>query len=81
MQIVLARVEEDQVVVQQGRIDLGERHKFKTVAKPVSLMWVNNGTATDAAKAKEFADREGYTVFCYNGEKFPLEKARKDVLA
>ena len=41
----------------------------------------NNGNDADMTKAKRFAASEGYTVFCYTGEKDPLNKARKDIAA
>ena len=81
MQIVLARLDEDQELVRRGRDDLGERHTFRTVAKPISLMWINKGTPADKAKAEQFARAEGYTVFCYTSERNPLAKARRDIAA
>lgn len=81
MQIVLARVEEDRVVVKQGRVDVGERHTFRMVLRPVSLMWLNDGDEADAANARAFAATEGYRVFCYATEADPLDRARRDVLA
>jgi hypothetical protein len=79
MQIVLARLDEDMELVRRGRDDLGERHTFRTIAKPVSVMWVNKGTDADKAKAERFAKAEGYTVFCYDAETDPLGRARRDV--
>ena len=79
MQIVLARLEEDQVIVAEGRIDLGQRHKFKAVHKPVACMWLNKGNGQDVQSARTFAAREGYTVFCYTGERDPLTRAKKDI--
>lgn len=79
MQIVLARLEVGQEIVKLGRVDVGEMHKFRTIQKPVAVMWLNNGTKADEAKAKVFAEREGYKVFCYKQEKNPLGKARSDV--
>lgn len=80
MQIVMARIEEEQQIVKIGRIDLGEQHKFKNVLNPVSCMWLNKGTAKDVAKAKDYATREGYTVFTYQNERDPLAKAKQDIL-
>jgi hypothetical protein len=80
MQIVLARVEEEQVIIRHGRRDLGESHRFKTVPKPVSLMWLNEGTKRDVLKAKEYAKDGGYTVLCYEGEDDPLGRARREIL-
>lgn len=79
MQIVIAWLEEDQVIVKRGRTDLGELHKFKTAMRPVACMWLNNGGAADLSKAKSYAAKEGYRVFSYNGEKDPLGKARQDI--
>lgn len=81
MQIVIAWVEQDQVIVKQGQTDLGESHKFKTVPKPVACMWLNNGKDRDVLKAKAFAEKEGKSVFCYRGERDPLGKAKQDVLS
>lgn len=79
MQIVLARLDEGQVIAKHGRIDLGERHKFKKVDVPVSCMWINDGNEDDAKKAESYAQANGYTVFRYNGESDPLERARRDI--
>jgi len=79
--IVLARIETDQVIVKQGRIDIGERHTFAEVPKPVSLMWLNEGTVSDVVAAKRFASKEGYSVFTYPvTESQPLQRARKDIM-
>jgi hypothetical protein len=43
-------------------------------------MWLNKGTEADLAKAKAYAERDGRTVLCYENEKEPLQRARKDVL-
>lgn len=79
MQIVLARLDEGHVIEKHGRIDLGERHRFKMVDVPVSCVWLNDGTEDDAQKARAFAAQEGYSVFCYSGEADPLKRARRDI--
>jgi hypothetical protein len=79
MQIVLARLDEAQALVKRGRVDLGERNEFHSTYVPVAMMWTNNGTDADIAKAQRFAATEGYTVLCYTAEKDPLNKARADI--
>ena len=80
MQIVLAWLDEDCVMVQAGQPDIGRPHKFKVVPKPMACMWLNKGTEADLAKAKAYAERDGRTVLCYENEKEPLQRARKDVI-
>jgi hypothetical protein len=79
MQIVIAWLEEEQVLVKAGRTDLGESHKFKSAPKPMACMWLNKGSHSDLEKAQNFAAKEGHTVFSYNGEKNPLERAKKEI--
>lgn len=79
MQIVLARLDDSAELVKAGRVDLGERHTFRAVRVPASVMWTNNGTEADKAKAERFAASEGYTVLCYDGEDDPLNRARRDI--
>lgn len=81
MQIVLAKVEEAQEIVRVGRQDVGESHKFKTVRRPVALMWLNEGTKRDVIKAKSFAKTEGYSVLCYDSMEDPLGAARQDIMS
>jgi hypothetical protein len=79
--ICLARVEQDQVVVKAGRIDLGERHTFASVDRPVAMIWINAGDDADVERAQTYAAREGYQVFTYpTSEPEPLVRARLDVL-
>jgi hypothetical protein len=80
MQIVIAWTEEAQEIVKLGRVDLGESHKFKTIRRPMAAVWLNRGTESDAAKARKYAANEGHRVFCYENERDPLAKARKDVM-
>ena len=79
MQIILARLDQTQEIAKHGRVDLGERHTFCTVNVPVAVVWVNKGSEADLQKAQAYAAREGYTVLCYDGEKDPLNRARKDI--
>ncbi len=80
MQIVLAWLDEDFALVQEGQPDIGRPHKFKAVPKPRACMWLNKGTDADLAKAKTYAARDGRTVFCYKNEKEPLQRARTEIL-
>ena len=80
MTIVIAWTEETQVLVKEGQVDLGRPHIFKTVQLPKACIWLNKGTDSDAAKAREYAAKEGRTVFCYDGERDPLMRAKQDVL-
>jgi hypothetical protein len=81
IQIVLARIEEETIISELGQIDIGRSHKFKTIPKPVALMWLGKGKPADVEKAEQFAATAGYRVFCYSGERDPLGKARQQVLA
>ncbi len=79
MQIVLARLDQTQEIAKQGRIDLGERHTFRTVNVPVACIWLNDGSEDDVQSATRYAAREGYSVLCYKNEADPLARARKDI--
>ena len=81
MQIVLAWVDEDFVLVEEGQPDIGRPHKFRSVPKPLAAMWLNNGTPADIVKAQKYAETDGRTVFVYEGEKDPLGRARREILA
>jgi hypothetical protein len=78
-QIVLAKLIETQEISKLGRVDIGEAHKWRDIKVPVSLMWLNNGEDYDVAEAQKYAKAEGYTVFLYEGEANPLERARQDI--
>lgn len=81
MIIVLARADIAYRPVGTWRHDLGERPKMEEVPDPKSLIWLNEGTATDLKKAKAYARQEGYSVFTYpTTERDPLGRAKKDVL-
>lgn len=80
--IVLARLVEDLRLREHGQVDLGRPHKFERYDRPEALVWLNRGGAADIAKAKAFAEREGYTVFRYPlTEKDPLGRARTEIAA
>ena len=82
VQIVLARKEEDVRIVQYGRTDLGEAHKFETIAKPVACLWLKAGREADVEKARAYAKAEGYTVFTYpTNVRDSLEQAKVAILA
>lgn len=57
-QIVLAWTDHVQEVVREGRVDLGERHRFREVTVGKSAMWLNRGSAEDLAKACAYATKE-----------------------
>ena len=79
--IVLARVEQEQVPSKQGRFDLGERHEFTEVDKPVSLIWGRGDFARNTEQASAYAEREGYLLFMYPpDEPDPLGRAKLDVM-
>lgn len=81
MQIVLAWLDEDFIIVKEGQPDIGRPHTFKAIPKPLAAMWLNKGTDADLAKAKKYAETDARTVFCYDGERDPLGRARRDILA
>lgn len=81
MQIVLAWLDEEFVLIQEGQPDIGRPHKFKSVPRPLAAMWLNKGTEADVVKARKYAETDGRAVFCYEGEKDPLGRARKDILS
>lgn len=79
-QIVLAKLNDGLKLVKRGRVDIGGPHQFADIKIPVSVMWLNNGEDYDVAEAEKYAKAEGYTVFLYEGEVDPLERARQDIL-
>lgn len=80
--IVLGRLEEDFRVVGERRTDLGERPKVETFQRPVTMVWLLSGTPEDVVRARAYAAREGYQVFCYLvTEQDPLGRAKTDLLA
>lgn len=58
--IVVARIEQETIIVKEGQIDIGRPHVFGTRPKPVAMCWVNEGTDADLEKANAWAKREGY---------------------
>lgn len=93
--IVIAWTEPEAEIEREGRVDLGERHKFLYVLRGRAAMWRNEGTEEDVHKAEQYAARENaqlidgvprgdttqrMRVFVYpTTEKEPLERARRDV--
>lgn len=80
MTIVIAWLDDEQVLVKAGRVDIGEMHKFKTAAKPMACVWVNKGNESDLIKARAYAQSEGRKVLTYENERNPLEAAKRDIL-
>lgn len=82
--IVLARAE------MTGIRETGAMHRpdgvnwvpeIETCKRPVAMVWLNEATAADAAKAHAFANAEGYRVFEYPlSERDPLTKAKNAVM-
>jgi hypothetical protein len=79
MQIVLARLDDSAEIVKTGRVDLGERHMYRAIKVPVAMVWLNNGTEADRAKAARYAEREGYAVFCYDADPDPIGRAKREI--
>lgn len=87
MTIVIAWTEDEQEIApgqKPWRHDLGERPKLVDVKKPRAVVWVNDGSDADAAKAREYVKKAHPgtgQVFLYpTTEKDPLGKARRDVV-
>jgi len=85
--IVLAKADTEHVLAKEGRIDLGERHKFKEVPVGLALVWRGptsreSEDPSELARAEKFAQAEGYRVFVYpKEERDPLVRARREVIA
>jgi hypothetical protein len=85
--IVLAKADTEQVLEREGRIDLGERHKFKEVPVGQALTWRHPGSResedpADFERAEKWARENGYRVFVYpKEERDPLARARREVIA
>lgn len=78
--IVLASLVEDYKVVSDEGYDLGRKKKVETYLRPVALVWKLNGGPADVAKARAYAEQEGYKVFLYPvTEDDPLGRAKRDV--
>lgn len=81
--IVLARVCVDMVVDGPWAADLGRRPKMKEVRRPEGCVWCYKGTEEDLAKARKYAESEGYMVFTYpsawTGDE-AFERAKADVM-
>jgi len=80
MQIVIASTKPELEIIERGRTDLGERHKFKEIQIPLAMMWLNEGTEEDKEKAEDYARKNDSKVFCYYNEREPLERARRDIM-
>jgi hypothetical protein len=84
MQIVYARAEKTQLVP-TGRHVMRDRNYYPEMTltwEGRAGMWANSGTEADLQKANRFAETEGYKIFTFpNGERDPLGKARKAVVA
>lgn len=75
--VVLARVEQEQVIDKPGRPDIGEPHTFKEVDKPVALVWGRGDSARNLEKAGTYAEKEGYMVLVFPPtEEDPLGRAK-----
>ena len=67
--------------------DLGQRPGMRVERRGHAVVWLRKGTKADVQKAKEYAAKESDAeqtmhVFVYPAhERFPLERARRDVLA
>lgn len=55
VQIVIAWADTDAVIAKEGRVDLGERHQFRTVIVGKACMWLNDGTDRDVVFATAYA--------------------------
>jgi len=76
--IVIAWTDSDAEFVYARRSDLGERPVFRDVTVVKAVVWLNEGTAADVAKAHAYADPRGYKVFTYPLDTAdPLGAARK----
>ena len=53
---------------------------YQPAPEAKACVWLSDGKPRDIAKAKAFADTEGYTVFTYENEKDPLGRARAEAL-
>lgn len=81
MTIVLARVYHDTVVDGPYRADLGETPRLKQIPAASAMVWLSHGTDVDAAKARSFADGDGWQVFVYpTTEQNPLGRAKADAM-
>ena len=79
--IVLARIEMTGVR-ETGRLVRFDGYNYRpeteSTPEPNAMIWLNEGTESDEAKASAFAQREGYTVFTFSTcEREPLESAKK----
>lgn len=80
MQIILARAEVHMTPVSTDGVDLGRRPKMQETIKASACVWLNDGTKADLRKAKDFAAKDGWTVFTYENEPEPLARARREMI-
>ena len=81
--IVLARVETEDVLVDDAGADIGRSRRFAKKPKPEAAVWLNKGTTDDINKAVTYAQRtgDGWEVYVYpNPERDPLGRAKADAL-
>lgn len=84
MIIVLARADKTALVAtgHHTRFDgVNYRPDWRLDWEARSAIWLNKGTRADAAKAAEYAAKDGWTVYTYpTTERDPLAKARRDAI-
>ena len=82
--IVLARVDLTGVepTGEWERYDgVNYRPKVRIVAEAKACIWLRDGTRSDEAKAKAFAEKEGWTVLTFpTSEPDPLGLARRKIM-
>lgn len=85
--IVIGWTETTQVLVKEGRVDLGERHTYREERIGKAVVWLLQGMEGDVAKAREYAaapdmKERGAVVFKYPvTEQDPMARGRRDALA
>lgn len=75
--VVLARVEQEQVIDKLGQPEIGKPHKFKEVDRPIALVWGRGDSPRNMEKAHARAKKDGFMVFVYPpDEKDPLGRGK-----
>lgn len=60
----------------------GHRIDAQDSRRVQACVWLNRGTRADVAKARVFADQEGYAVFVYpSTERDYFDRAKREALA
>ncbi len=79
--VVLARLVDDfEVVPGAYATDLGQLVKTRQIKIPRACMWKASSLPKDVEKAREFAAKEGYTVFVYpKGTRDVLARAKREI--